>query len=423
MSLDARSDARAEVAAFDPFELPDTLQIADVADPYPYLAEARQRGSVQREWPLPTDLVPVDAGENFDEQAFSVLGRDEVLAVLRDDRTYSSAVLAEIMSPVLDGALIALDEPDHRAHRALIAPAFRPKLLARWRDDLVARVVDELLDEIVEAGRADLVRRLTFAFPVRVIARILGLPERDSERFQRWSIEVISILVRWDRGIAAHEALQAYFAECTAERRRHPRDDLISELIETEVDGTRLTDADIFRFLELLLPAGIETTYRSFGNTLFALLTHPDQLEEVLGADELPRCGDRGGLALGDAAPRRARDGARVTPRSPAWTSPREPTSTSSSARRTATSGTTRIPTASTCTVPSRRSRRSDRVPTHASGCTLPGWRCASRSTRCSTGLRACGSIPRRRDLRSSAGRSAHPTRSQSRSRPERSLA
>jgi cytochrome P450 len=274
-------------AEFDPFELPDTLQITDVPDPYPYLAEARRRGPVQREWPLPTDLVPVDAGEQLDEQAFSVLGRDEVLAVLRDDRTYSSAVLAEIMSPVLDGALIALDEPEHRAHRALIAPAFRPKLLARWRDDLVARVVDELLDEVIEAGHADLVRRLTFAFPVRVIARILGLPERDSERFQRWSIELISILVRWDRGIAAHEALQGYFAECTAERRRHPRDDLISELIETEVDGTRLTDADIFRFLELLLPAGVETTYRSFGNTLFALLTHPDQLEEVLGVDEL----------------------------------------------------------------------------------------------------------------------------------------
>src|SRR4029450_10735815 len=100
------------------------------------------------------------------------------------------------------------------------------------------------------------VRRLTFAFPVRVIARILGLPERDAARFQRWSIELISIFVSWDRGIAANEALQEYFAACTAQRRRAPRDDLISELVETEVDGQRLTDDDIFAFLRLLLPPG-----------------------------------------------------------------------------------------------------------------------------------------------------------------------
>jgi cytochrome P450 len=273
---------------FDPFELPDTLQLSNIDDPYPYLAAARRRGPVLPEWPLPEDAVPVEGNDHEPEQqTFSVLGYQEVVEVLRDGTTFSSEVLAELMAPVLDGAMIAMDDPEHRAHRALIAPAFRPKLLARWRDDLVRRVVDELLDEVVEAGRADLVRRLTFAFPVRVIARILGLPERDAARFQRWSIELISIFVSWDRGIAANEALQEYFAACTAQRRRAPRDDLISELVETEVDGQRLTDDDIFAFLRLLLPAGIETTYRSLGNTLFALLTHPDQLEEVAASPEL----------------------------------------------------------------------------------------------------------------------------------------
>jgi cytochrome P450 len=278
----------ADVGAFDPFELPDTLQLSAVPDPYPYLAAARRRGPVQLEWPLPADAVAVEGSEHeADEPWFNVLGHDEVIEVLRDDATYSSAVLAELMAPVLDGALIAMDEPEHRAHRALIAPAFRPKLLARWRDELVRRVVDELLDEIVTLGHADLVRRLTFAFPVRVIARILGLPERDAARFQRWSIELISIFVRWDRGLAAHEALRSYFAECTGQRRREPRDDLISELVETEVDGRQLTDEDVFAFLGLLLPAGIETTYRSLGNTLFALLSHPDQLEEVVESPDL----------------------------------------------------------------------------------------------------------------------------------------
>ena len=196
-----------DAAPLDPFEIPDTIQISEVSDPYPYLAAARRLGPVQPRWPLPADAVPIVDEEPGDDESFSVLGYDEVIEVLRDHETYSSEVLAEIMAPVLDGALIAMNEPEHRAHRALIAPAFRPKLLARWRDDLVRRVVDELIDEIQELGRADLVRRLTFVFPVRVIARILGLPERDAESFQRWSIELISILVRWERGIAANDAL------------------------------------------------------------------------------------------------------------------------------------------------------------------------------------------------------------------------
>ncbi|MDQ1458294.1 MAG: hypothetical protein QOH28_3914, partial [Actinomycetota bacterium] len=166
-------------------------------------------------------------------------------------------------------------------------PAFRPRLLARWEHELIGRVLDELIDAFAPLGRADLVRRLTFAFPVRVIARILGLPERDSQQFQRWSLELISMIVDWDRGIAATNSLRAYFAERVAERRQQPRDDLISELVETEVDGQRLTDDDIFAFLIMLLPAGIETTYRSLGNLLFALLTHPDQLDEVTQKPEL----------------------------------------------------------------------------------------------------------------------------------------
>ena len=82
-------------------------------------------------------------------------------------------------------------------------------------------------------------------------------------------------------------APRAYFEERAAERRAQPRDDLISELVQTEVDGQRLTDDDIFAFLILLLPAGIETTYRSLGNLLFALLTHPDQLDEAVENPEL----------------------------------------------------------------------------------------------------------------------------------------
>jgi cytochrome P450 len=282
--VDVTAHPDAEAAPFDPFELPDTIQLGGVDDPYPFLAAARRRGLVQLGWPFPDDVATLDQGDN---PAYSVLGHDEVVAVLRDHETYSSKILGEIMGPMLGHTMIAMDEPEHRAHRALVGAAFRPKLIARWQHNLVRRVADELIDSFAPLGHADLVRHLTFALPVRVIARILGLPERDSQQFQRWSIELISITVNWDRGMAASNALRDYFAECVTERRAHPRDDLISELVDTEVDGQRLTDEEIFAFLRLLLPAGIETTYRSLGNLLFALLTHPDQLDELARDPEL----------------------------------------------------------------------------------------------------------------------------------------
>jgi cytochrome P450 len=122
---------------------------------------------------------------------------------------------------------------------------------------------------------------LTFHFPVQVIAEILGLPRADFPRFQRWAIEITSVTTDWDRGIAASEALRDYFAGVVEERRVRPADDLISDLLAVDVEGRRLDDEEIFSFLRLLLPAGVETTYRASGNLLYGLLTNPDQLRAV----------------------------------------------------------------------------------------------------------------------------------------------
>lgn len=270
-------------AAVDPFEPPGTIEPDAVDNPYPYLAAARRKGPVQTEWPLPRDVAASPPAE----PGFCVLGYDEAVAVLRDHETFSSRLLGEIMGPMLDHTMIAMDEPEHRAHRALVAPAFRPKLLARWEQTLVRRVVDDLIDSLASLDRADLVRQFTFAFPVRVIARILGLPEQDTRQFQRWAIDLITIFLDWDRGIEALQELRDYLAEQVADRRAEPRDDLISELVTTEVDGQRLDDEAVFAFVRMLLPAGIETTYRSLGNLLLALLTNPDQLEKVTHSPDL----------------------------------------------------------------------------------------------------------------------------------------
>ncbi|EUA13697.1 cytochrome P450 family protein [Mycobacterium xenopi 4042] len=107
------------------------------------------------------------------------------------------------------------------------------------------------------------------------------MPRKDYPQFQRWSVALLSILFNRERGLAASEALREYFIPILAARREEPRDDLISGLAQAEIDGEMLSDEEIFSFLRLLLPAGVETTYRSLGNLLFALLSNPDQLDAV----------------------------------------------------------------------------------------------------------------------------------------------
>ncbi len=168
---------------------------------------------------------PIDLGEGADiadpsmPAPVTVLGFDEVVQVLRDGETYSSAIYGEIVGMVMGRTILQMDEPEHRAVRTLVASSFRSKMLARWEEDLVARVVNELIDTFIDEGRTDLVRSVTFNFPVQVIARILGLPREDYPTFQRWAIELTSVATNWERGVAASAALRDYFAGVMAERR------------------------------------------------------------------------------------------------------------------------------------------------------------------------------------------------------------
>jgi cytochrome P450 len=177
--------------------------------------------------------------------------------------------------------ILEMDAPEHQRHRALVAKAFRARVLEQWSDTVIGATVNELINAFAADGHADLIEQLTFPFPVRVISRILGLPEADWPRFLRLSTDLIAIMRNWDRALAASAELRGYFEQIIADRRRNPHDDLVSQLVLAEVDGQRLTDEQIYPFLLLLLPAGAETTYRSSSNLLFGLLTHTDQLDAV----------------------------------------------------------------------------------------------------------------------------------------------
>ena len=267
-----------EVEEFDPWELADTI-LSDVRDPYAVLAAKRREGAVLPGMPFLDE--PAEA--SFDSEVVTVYTFDAAETVLRDPVTYSSDIYGEIMGPVLGRSILQMDGEEHRLHRLLVMPAFRRSMLARWESTIVGDVVRELVDGMEPRGSADLVREFTFEFPVRVIARILGLPESERMRFARWSLELLSVSRNPERGFAASAALRDYFAAVVEDRRRSPREDLITDLAQAEIEGERLTDDEVFAFLRLLLPAGVETTYRSSSNLLHSLLTRPALLDEVRG--------------------------------------------------------------------------------------------------------------------------------------------
>ena len=212
---------------------------------------------------------------------FTLTSWDDADQVLRDWRTFSASINAEVMRPYMGELMLGLDGDEHRRYRSLVAYAFRRSTLERWRSELIEPVIDTLMDGVAPSGRADLVAQVTSKFPVQVICGIVGVPTTDHEQFNDWSIRINYGPLHPEEGMAASQAMRDYLEPLVEARRTTPTGDLLSELVHAEIDGARLTDEKIYGFLRLLLPAGAETTYRAFGSCLLALLDRPDAMARV----------------------------------------------------------------------------------------------------------------------------------------------
>ena len=272
------STATGEAAATDEDEFGafDDAIAADVRDPYPEFARARRETPVQV---LDASMMPHDDAQSV----FLVYRYEDVARILRDDETFSSEQIIDlIMGPVMGKHIIlGMDGERHRRYRPLVSTAFKRKGLARWETELVENTANGLIDRFADQGHAELVNQFTFPFPTQIIAGLLGLPREDHKQFQKWSIAILGFLTKPDEGIVAAREVTEYVSVILEERRREPREDILSGLAHAELDGEKLSDEEIFSFVRLLLPAGVETTFRSTGNLLLLLLSHPDQLEAV----------------------------------------------------------------------------------------------------------------------------------------------
>src|SRR5439155_22115796 len=212
----------------------------DVDDPYPMWADGRRTQAVQR---------TVGAQR---EDMYVVHCRADVEALLRDGDAFSSRINDDTMGPFMGRTILAMDGDEHRAHRNLVAAAFRASALERWGDEVVGPSVHALLDEIAPKGNADLVHDLTARFPVQVIAAIIGVPLEDYDQFQVWADEINFGPRDPRRSKAASQAITAYLEPIVDARRRHPTDDLLSDPVTAEIDGHTLDDDHLSGFLRLL---------------------------------------------------------------------------------------------------------------------------------------------------------------------------
>jgi cytochrome P450 len=248
------------------------------ASPYPLLRELRAKAPVHPGWPEMG--IVENAGDG--PPIFTAYSFDAVKSVFTDNKSFSTRCYAAIVRPLQGPTILELDEPEHHVYRKLHEYAFARSSMSRWEVELVRPLVERTVDKLQSAKRADLVSQVFMPIPVRIIAALLGLPEADVPEFHRLGIDLLGFRADMDAALRASAQLREYFVGILADRRRNPRDDMVSVLAAAEVDGVRLSDEQIFGFMRNLLPAGAETTSRSTASLALALLTHTDQLAAVL---------------------------------------------------------------------------------------------------------------------------------------------
>jgi cholest-4-en-3-one 26-monooxygenase len=186
--------------------------------------------------------------------------------------------------------MINMDPPRHRQHRALINKAFTPRMIENLRPR-IQEMVRDIVDAVIERGECDFVEDLAAPLPMLVICEMMGVPEEDRRRVYELGNRMIGFddpelqadgkPIEMDAGMAASAEMFVYAGKLRERALSSPADDLATALVQAELDGERLSEADFNFFFMLLLIAGNETTRTVTTNGMISLLENPDQLRDL----------------------------------------------------------------------------------------------------------------------------------------------
>ena len=222
--------------------------------------------------------------------AWLVFDYDGVKRVLSDHDAFSSCV------PAPRNWFIFFDPPRHSKLRALISKAFTPRMISNL-EPRIRSLSRQFLNEFIESGKVDLAEKYSVPLPMMVIAEMIGIPSADWSRFKVWSDQILLLSHTRSGTEKAAQAMagfrevtvemSAYLESMIKERRVESRDDLLSRLIEAEVEGEHLTHEEILGFFQLLIVGGQETTTNLINNAILCFVEHRDQLARLEASPEL----------------------------------------------------------------------------------------------------------------------------------------
>lgn len=257
----------------------DVMDPAYVRDPFPIWDDLRDRCPVAHterhggSW-LPTRYA-------------------DVAAIAHDIDHFSSREVAVIRVPVegedpFPAGLppISSDPPIHTWSRRLLLPWFSHKRVEGY-EAYTRSLCQRLIDGFLATGQADAAGDYAQQIPVRIIALVLGVPESMSDEFTGWVRDVLEFAHIKERQQRGQDALVAYFIEQIEHRRANPGDDIISELLRTEIDGEPVSDAHVLGTAALTLIAGVDTTWSAIGSSLWHLATNPDDRRRMVADPEV----------------------------------------------------------------------------------------------------------------------------------------
>ncbi len=254
------------------------------ANPFPFYAQLRAEAPV----------FPVTVSMPTRQRAWLVTRYSDVLDVLKDARFAKNPRSA--MSPEqlkkrpwvpsmfkpLEQNMLDLDSPDHTRLRALVHKAFTQRLIEQMRDQIQV-LTNELLDAAEPRGGMDLIADFALPLPLTMIGRILGVPAEDNHKFHRWTKTLVSAGTNMNYFVVIPSIIRfmGYLKKLIKERRAHPKDDLVTALVQAKDGSDQLSGDEVLAMIFLLLVAGHETTVNLIGSGSLALLEHPDQLEKL----------------------------------------------------------------------------------------------------------------------------------------------
>ena len=191
------------------------------------------------------------------------------------------------IAQVMVRQMLFLDPPNHTRLRALASAAFTVRRVERLRPH-IQEIMDSLLDAVLVKGRMDLIADFASPAPAIVTAEILGVPVSDHEQLKAWSADFAEMLGnfqhnpdRFPKILRSVEEMSLYFRSAMQEQRLHPRDGLVSAMMDADVDGAKLTEDEIVANLIVTMVGGQETTTNLIGNGILTLLRNPASMERL----------------------------------------------------------------------------------------------------------------------------------------------